>query len=186
MKKCTSIIIFVLYFAYYDAKGQDVFNRNYDIDSCLNGAICVIQTLDGGYLMGGGSDDIFTGISKALLIKTNSVGDSTWIRQWDFSPIGGDQIGSVLQLNDGSYIALGNTVDTVAMNWDVFLLKLDISGGILWKKTYSIGSGVDLGYMVKKVPDNGFIITGWTTSNTSGDSDAYWIKTDSVGNLEWQ
>lgn len=166
--------------------GQTVFNRNYDIDSVLNNALSVIQTLDGGYFTGGADYDVSSGAGRAFVLKTNSVGDTLWDKVWDFCSIGGDQVRSLLQLDDSSYVVLGNTVDTVAMNWDVFLLKLNSIGDTVWMKTYSIGTGIDLGYKIKKTNDGGFIIAGRTNSNTSGPNDYYLIKTDSAGNLQWQ
>lgn len=185
MKKSIIYFFFSL-FLLNRADAQIVFNRNYDIDSVLNGSISIIQTFDGGYLTAGTNADISTGASKAFVLKTNPIGDTLWTRVWDFSSIGGDQIRSLLQLSDSSYIAMGNTVDSSKMAPVVFLLKLNSIGDTLWMKRYSIGTGIDLGYMVKQTTDGGFIIAGRTTSNTSGPEDAYWIKTDNAGNLQWQ
>lgn len=181
------IYLFLILFLFGNRTvAQVVFNRNYDLDSISNTGISVIQTLDGGYLVGGTNADFSTGSSRAILLKTNSTGDTLWTKEWDFSSLGGDQIRSLIQLTDSSYIALGNTYDTIALNWDVILLKLNPLGDTLWKKQYSIGTGIDLGYMVKQAADGGFIIAGRTTSNTSGPEDAYWIKTDNSGNMQWQ
>lgn len=185
MRKPLSYFVFLLLMN-TTLQGQIVFNRSYDIDSVLNATICVIQTLDGGYITGGTNADISTGASAAFVLKTNALGDTLWTKTWDFSPPGGDQIRSIVQLNDSSYMAMGNTYDTIALNWDVLLLKINPLGDTIWKKTYSIGTGIDLGYMIKKTLDGGFIMAGRTTSNTTGAEDAYWIKIDSAGNLQWQ
>jgi hypothetical protein len=185
MKKLFTYLFFSV-FLLNKANAQIVFNRNYDIDSVLNGSISVIQTFDGGYLTAGTNSDISTGASKSFALKTNSLGDTLWCKVWDFSFIGGDQIRSLLQLSDSNYIAMGNNYDSIKMNPVVFLMKLNSMGDTLWKKQYSIGTGIDLGYMVKQTTDGGFIIAGRTTSNTTGPEDAYLIKTDNVGNLQWQ
>jgi hypothetical protein len=185
MKKLFTYLFFGA-FLLNKVDAQIVFNRNYDMDSLSDESCTVIQTLDGGYFTGGTNFNTVSGATTSFVLKTNSMGDTLWTRVWDFSPPGGDQIRSVLQLSDSSYIAMGNTYNTTAMNWDVFLLKLNTAGDTLWMKTYSIGTGIDLGYMLKQTTDGGFIIAGRTTSNTTGPEDAYLIKTDNVGNLQWQ
>ena len=61
-----------------------------------------------------------------------------------------------------------------------------------WNKTYG-GNSFDEGHCIKQTADGGFIISGSTDSNNNGDVTGYkggrdiWIvKTDNMGNLEWQ
>jgi len=48
------------------------------------------------------------------------------------------------------------------------------------------GSGYDQGYDVKQTLDNGYIIAGSTSSFGQGNTDAYLVKLDSVGQIKWQ
>jgi len=76
---------------------------------------------------------------------------------------------------------------------DYWIVKLDDSGNINWQKTIG-GSGYDWPTCISQTPDGGFIAGGYSSSGISGDKteatmggDDYWIiKTDALGNIEWQ
>ena len=52
---------------------------------------------------------------------------------------------SVQQTSDGGYIVAGRTGSFVAESADIFLLKTDANGNIIWAKTYG-GTYDDLAY----------------------------------------
>ena len=54
-----------------------------------------------------------------------------------------------------------------------------------WEKTYG-GQEREIGWSVQAAGDGGFIIAGLTSSFGAGETDAYLLKTDPEGNLEWQ
>lgn len=78
---------------------------------------------------------------------------------------------------------------------DVWLLKIDTNGGKEWQKCLG-GSKADGATGLKLAPDNGIIITGWTYSKdgdvspinnaTTYTTDAWIVKTDNLGNIQWQ
>jgi hypothetical protein len=115
-------------------------------------------------------------------MKTNSIGDTLWTKS--FGGKGQDNGWAVRQVKDGGFIIVGCTNSYGAGGMDVFLIRTDSKGDTLWTKTYG-GDGDEYGWDIQITTDDGFIIASQTDGIGKGDIDAYLIKTDSNGNLEW-
>jgi hypothetical protein len=104
---------------------------------------------------------------------------------------------SITRVNDGNYVVAGwtysNDIDVIGNHGgiDVWVIKIDQTGNILWKKTIG-GSSDDVAYSVASTNDGGVIISGWSDSNDGdisgnhGGSDCLVLKLSSIGNIEWQ
>lgn len=186
MKSKIIILLFVLVFLSQFGFSQTVFNKNYDNDSLLDYIGAVIQSDDGGYLICGNTYNFSTGFIATLLIKTDCTGDTIWKKVYDLSNTGADSGESILQLYNKNYIVFGYYQDTILLKKDMFLMELDVKGNIDWFNAYG-GTENEGGYMVKKTNDNGYILCGYTSSSMSnGGIDIYIVKTDSLGNIDWE
>ena len=108
-----------------------------------------------------------------------------------------ESTGSVIALADG-FLACGTAnsndpkfnVPSGNSN-DAFIAKYNSNGNLVWKHTYG-GSGEDGFKMIIAATDGGFIGIGHTSSNNGdvngnhGAGDAWIVKTDAAGNLQWQ
>ncbi|MDI3473118.1 MAG: hypothetical protein PWQ48_1399 [Thermotogaceae bacterium] len=72
-----------------------------------------------------------------------------------------DGISDIIQLNDGTYLAVGYTISPTSR--DIYILKLDALGQKIFEITYDAG-GKDAAYSVKETSD-GFILTGFEAPN---------------------
>lgn len=91
----------------------------------------------------------------------------------------------VRQTADGGYIITGETNSEGAGNYDVYLLKTDAYGNVIWNNTYG-GTSTDMGHWVEQTTDGGYIIACSTQSYGVDFWDVLLIKTDASGNLIWE
>lgn len=130
--------------------------------------------------------------------------------EWQNTIGGGlrDDLRDIQQTSDGGYILGGfshsnisgdkaeNNWDSTLSTNDYWIVKTDVSGNILWQNTIG-GSGDDHLFSIRQTTDGGYILGGLSLSNISGDKTEnciggstwpdYWIvKTDSIGNIQWQ
>jgi len=109
-----------------------------------------------------------------------------WVRN-----IGGEYNDSgftVQQVGDGGYIIAGYTFSFGAGWNDVYIIKTDRKGNVLWTKTFG-GPYWDGGYSVQQTTDGGYIITGFRGTGgvgTNSSADVYLIKTNSSGEAQWE
>ena len=114
---------------------------------------------------------------------------------------GGDYSTIFENTSDGGFIIGGYSTSNMSGEktensnggTDIWIVKLDASGNIMWQKTFG-GSGEDFLMSVKQTSDGGYIVGSGSDSNISGDKTEdsrggfdYWIlKLNSIGNIVWQ
>ncbi|PCI07176.1 MAG: hypothetical protein COB73_08715, partial [Flavobacteriaceae bacterium] len=98
---------------------------------------------------------------------------------------------SVIKTTDGGYAVLGFTqsmngdiTDKTDTSFDYWLLKFDANDNLQWSKTYG-GPLDDEARSIAQTTDNGYIISGTTSSFGSGGEEIYTIKTDALGVIQW-
>ncbi|MGC6431885.1 MAG: hypothetical protein ACON5F_12645 [Jejuia sp.] len=161
----------------------------------------VIQTNDNGYLVVGSSDSNDVDISENKgtydfwVVKISESGTKLWEKSYGGSEI--DEAWGIVSSNDGNYIIVGDTrsndKDVLFNNGaaDIFVVKIDPDGNIIWRKSFG-GSSFDTARSIAKASDGGFIIAGSSRSadgnitSNNGQNDALVIKLNSEGDLQWQ
>jgi hypothetical protein len=138
----------------------------------------VRQTGDGGYIVTGYSRSFDAQNYDTWLIKTDEAGGLSW--QTFYGGPGDDRAIYGEQTADGGYIFTGYTRNFGAVSWDVFLVRTDPSGEVIWHSTFG-DTAEDTGYTVKQTADGGFILTGETSSFGEGSGDMVVIKVDGDG-----
>lgn len=155
----------------------------------------IIESNDGGYVVTGQTNSLFEDI---YITKIDLTGNTVWSHTYGGSQ--NDYSGCIINANDGGYIFSGTTNSTngnISFNHgqrDAWVIKVDHLGIIQWEKTYG-GSEDDTSTNIEKTSDNGYILCAQSSSNdgdvtvhygTSATKDAWLVKLDSNGVIEWQ
>ena len=144
----------------------------------------VALTDDGGYLITGyGESFASNGKRDVVLIKTDAAGNTEWLNSY-----GGPENERAMkgqQTADGGFIAIGfaqiNRADQ--LDWDIYLIKTDRVGNLLWTKTFGDKDRNDFGYTVQELHSGGYILTGHRQNFDGSESAVMLIKTDKEGSI---
>jgi len=135
------------------------------------------------------------GFADFWIIKLDATGNIIWENSFGGSLT--DRPYCIIEVNNGDLVITGSTKSNdgdVSGNHgdhDVWLIKIDDSGNLIWQKTFG-GSDQDVGISIDGTADGGCVIAGHTSSNDGdvtgnyGYSDIWVIKLDTIGNMEWQ
>ena len=175
-------IINDIFLTYLDINGNIIWTKTYGNQNSAEAALYVEQTSDGGYIIAGGFGSSATK-SDIYLLKTDANGDTIWTRT--YGKFGFESGFSVHQTPDGGYIILGYTAGLGGDAADIYLLKVDILGNLLWTNGFhAMGYNLYPGSF-QPTTDGGYIFTGITNSFGAGNDDVLLLKTDSATNFIW-
>ncbi|MFI5148388.1 MAG: T9SS type A sorting domain-containing protein [Bacteroidia bacterium] len=153
----------------YGGKFDDVCNQ-------------IRPALHNGFIACGTTSSYGQGNTNMYVIRL----DSLCRRQWS-AVFGGrdNQAGcAVTTTADRGFAFAGYTDSYGNGGYDVYLVRADSSGRMLWQRTYG-GADWDFGYSVKQTKDGGFVICGLTYSYGAGSGDVYLIRTRGNGDTVW-
>jgi hypothetical protein len=151
--------------------------------------VSVVQADDGGFVIG--ANYYLSGGQKMTLVKTDRNGNVLWSRGY-----GSDGSNTMVALTkvSGGYIITGTTRSFGNGNNDVYVLRVDLNGQIIWSNTYgdwnnqsaaSITSTVDGNFVIAATSTDPHIFTtssgGWPVNQ----NDIYLFKIDGNGNMLW-
>ncbi|MEZ4783572.1 MAG: T9SS type A sorting domain-containing protein [Candidatus Kapaibacterium sp.] len=139
------------------------------------------------------TEDIF-------IVRTNQNGGVDWEKSYDIG--GNDHAYDVKECANGDFIIVGTTDNTppaeesncfgsTASTYDIFLMRIDPCGTVLWLETYGTDSTTEVGYeVVEAANGNGtttnagdFVVAGYYQSTTT--LDALLFRTTANGVLIW-
>ena len=143
---------------------------------------CVLETTDGGYIISGHTKSFGPGEEDLWLIKTNITGDTVWTKI--YGGLDDDKYFILRQTLGQGYIILGQTRSIGAGFDDLWVLKTDVDGDTIWTKTYGDSLDNNVG-SIELTMDGGYIITGTTELNSSGEQDIWLIKINEYGDTLW-
>jgi len=138
------------------------------------------KTADGGFIIGGHTTS-FSGSFDPLTIKLDASGNVQWSKYYRW--LNEDYSNCVIQTNDGGYILTGYSNSFGSGGYDIYSLKIDQSGSIMWVRCYG-GQFNEFGNAIRQTSDGGYIIGGYTFSFGSL-GDGYILKLYGDGVINW-
>jgi hypothetical protein len=147
-------------------------------------AYSIIQTSDDNYAVAGINSSKGSGGKDAWIIKLDEKGNMLWDKT--FGGIDDDEANDLIQSKDNGYVISGYTKSKGSGNADVWIIKLDEKGNMLWDKTFG-GKGHDSAYsLIQTFDGDYYVITGAITSKNDGKEDVWVVKLDNKGNKIWE
>ncbi|HVO15653.1 MAG TPA: FHA domain-containing protein [Alphaproteobacteria bacterium] len=101
--------------------------------------------------------------------------------------IGGaeDDVGrAVAVTRDGGFVVAGSTGSKGAGNADLWLVRLDAAGTVVWDKTFG-GDQDDAAYALDAL-DDGYIVAGGTVAASGKNRTAWLLRLDGIGTRLWE
>jgi len=163
------------------SEGEEEWNYTYGGSGSDHAAV-IRKTNDNGFVLVGRTNSFGSGGSDVWLLKIDEQGNEIWNQTYGGSD--GEYGYDVQQTTDGGYIITGYSSDSHG-NWDLLLIKTDISGGEEWMREYG-GILRETGGGVLQTPDQGFIVAGINESIDPGNMNWWLLKTDSFGEVVWE
>lgn len=114
-----------IYLVKTDADGDCVWARTYG-GLGIDQGVTVINSGDGGYVLGSTSESFSYGSSDLLVIAVDSNGNSLWTKH--FGGKEDDYLGAILKEKDGNYAICGWTASSGAGEYDGYFLKIKKNG----------------------------------------------------------
>ena len=108
---------------------QNMYTRTGD-----DGAYSIVQAADGGFALAGFTCSIETFICDALVIKIDQNGNQQWSKAFGGSK--DDYANSIIQTSDSGFAIVGVTTSLGIENYDIFVIKIDNFGTLIWNKIF--------------------------------------------------
>lgn len=183
------VVLFSLILSSYTAKNQTIyFDKIYDsgLSNYQSEGIWdnSIHELYDGYLFVSFTMDNITSVRGTWLIKTDFVGDTVWtVNYVDTAYFETPQ--NMFQTIDEKYVIASSIAEFGSDDpSDVCLTKITGTGEIIWKKNYGSDTLYEnVNYAIQTI-DKGYAAIA--SRALPSQADAYLVKTDSVGNGEWE
>jgi len=166
------------------AQSVDFLKGNYTIPS--SSAEAVAPAWDGNFYFTGGVISGPRAISNfdVLLVKINPAGDTLWKRQ--VGTPARSEAGRCILTPLSNMIMVAGTADDIGggNQGAAFLMHFDGAGNLVWQKSYDIPGKRTAVVDMKQLSD-GYALCGTITDLSTGNTDAWLLRTDLNGDTLW-
>lgn len=165
-----------------DLEGNIVWYQSYGGCNRMEG-VSIVEVPGGGYVVAGRN-----GVRchpyvnyDACFIRTGPTGDSLWTRNFGVTTY--DELHSIVRLDDGSYLGVGQSYHISPKfvdDFQTYVIHLDANGDSLWTRSYG-GPQADGAVAICSDAKGGFLIIGYTQNPHPGQTAILFIRTNNQG-----
>jgi hypothetical protein len=141
----------------------------------------IIQAPSGGYYVCGSTQSEGAGSFDVFLMKIDENGNELWEKTYGGANY---EYGESIALTSGNSLYIAGTSSSYSNNGkpDLYLIKTDLDGDLLWDKCYGTQHS-DYGKDLMCVSDSGCIFSGYTRCGNVGKSDFLLYKVGKDGEV---
>jgi hypothetical protein len=161
-----------------DEKGKVLWNRIYGW-GYDESAYAIAPAKDGGFMLAGITKSNRDKRDEVYVVRIDKNGKMLW--QNTYGGRYDDEAFDIVADKEG-YVITGLTESNSHGREDLYLLKIDDKGRVVWDRNYG-GRDSDVGYGLAAT-DDGYIVVGETESYGNGRKDAYILKVNKKGLLK--
>ena len=152
-------------------------------DGSGNKAYDLVQTFDDGYFIVGETNGFGVPASDVYVIRLNAAGDVMWSRT--FGGFESDHAQSTIQMADSGFVIAGYTESYGAGIRDMYFLRVDKNGELLWSKTMG-GTSLESATEIRATSDGGIVVVGYSFSFGAISAGVCLMKMTDEAVIEWE
>ena len=176
------IVAFFLSAAYSGLVAQESFTHTFGGKKDEHGT-AVVQTRDGGYAVTGFTYSYGKGKSDIWVMKLDAGGNQMWRKFIGTKE--NDWAYDLVETRDGNFVIAGHTRNSESGKSNAWVFQLNRHGEQMWSHRYG-GEDGDYAKAVKQTLDGGFVVAGFTATDSKGKSDIWLLRLNATGDELWQ
>ena len=166
----------------FDATGDTLWTRVYGGDREEFGWD-LVEAPDGGFFFVGYVEAPSEGSEDVLVLRVTEDGEPVWQRT--FGGAGRDRAWSATSSGSGGIAIAAESENVDLGERDAYVLLLSGDGELIWD-TRVDAPGDQRVYSIARSEDGAFVVTGTSGVDPESTRDAYVVKVDSDGGIEWE
>lgn len=149
------------------------------------GIVSIVALPDSGYIAAGMTESKGAGGKDLWVLRFDATGNTAWDKTFGGPQDDGPMQKPLVVLPDGGFALAGMTESKGAGDSDVWVVKLDRNGDVVWDKAFG-GAGEDFAAALTLMPDGGLAVVGYNGSRGAGAIYAWVLRLDADGRLLWE
>lgn len=145
-------------------------------------AVSMAKTKDGDYIITGLTSSFNVAYYDVYVLKVDKNGNKIWEKAYGGK--GYDRGNAIKETRDGGYIIAGLTESFGNGFEDVYLIKLNQKGDVMWHKAYGTPA-YERAYDVIETSDDNLLVVGECQNTKNNSEDGYILKLNSKGEIIW-